>query len=440
MRRLSHLAAGLLLAAALVAAPAAEADNDPVHVGSLGLDGALFWKGEPIGADPVHSLPFAPSNTAAPRCGIEGHPCQRFAFDVVDPGASTLRIALDTPERNDAFEITVTAPDGTTRVLTNPNAYSVESFFPTPAVGTWQLSVAPYGAEDAPFRMRAKLEAVRYQPAPDAQGYLLPNLVVTRTWEFGFAAPVNPLNGPFLAPDDANPPLSAGGVEPVSCSPDETADDRVTRCLRYSFSLGNAGAGPFDLRWTADQTSTGHPVFQCLSKSDGTVEAHRAGSGSFHTTHGHWHYDDVVWHRLYSVGEDNTLQPAGTGKKIGYSPADQGIVRWEEFTQDRTGTSASAGNCVAGANRRLGLSRGWGDAYRYQRAGNYVDFNVHGDGEYVVHTIVDPGNVLRETDEGDNAFYTHIRVSGNRVEVLESGHGASPWDPAKRVITDWWRD
>jgi hypothetical protein len=262
--------------------------------------------------------------------------------------------------------------------------------------------------------------------------------VITRTWEFGFAAPVNPLNGPFLAPDDANPPLAAGPARPVSCSPDETLDDGVTRCLRYSFGLGNAGAGPFDVRWTADQLSDHHEVHQCLARADSTPTAHAAGSGSYHQTHAHWHYNDIVWHQLYRVGPGNELVEAGKGKKIGYSPADQGIVGWEAFSQDRPGTSASAGNCVAGSNRRLGLSRGWGDAYRYQRAGNYVDFGIGGDGDYVVRTIVDPLGNLRESDVTDNAFYTHIRVAGDEVQVLESGYGSSPWDPAKRVVTDWW--
>lgn len=33
-----------------------------------------------------------------------------------------------------------------------------------------------------------------------------------------------------------------------------------------------------------------------------------------------------------------------------------------------------------------------------------------------------------------------VLVTGNAVEVLESGYGQSPWDPAKTVVTDWWVD
>lgn len=431
------LLAGVL--AGVVASPIADAHTESVYIGEIGLGGTLFWQGTTVGADPYHTLPFVPSSAQVDRCAVPEHSCQIFDIDVADEGAFALRVGLDTPERNNNFEVAVESPTGQRTRLINPNAYSVEASIPDPEPGRWHIFVAPYSAENAPFRMRAKLETERYTPTPDDDGYLLPNLVVTRTWEFGFAAPVNPLNGPFLAPDDANPPLAAGPAQPVSCSPDEMVDDGVSRCLRYSFALGNAGNGPFDLRWTASETdSESHDVLQCLARGDGAVEASPAGSGSFHSTHGHWHYDDVVWHQLFTVGENHELTEAGRGKKIGYSPADQGIVRWNEFTQDRTGSSASAGNCAPGSNHRLGLSRGWGDAYRYQRAGNYVDFNIHGDGEYVVHTIVDPLGHLRETDAADNTFYTHIRVTGNAVEVLESGYGVSPWDPAKSVVTDWW--
>lgn len=416
----------------------AEAHPEAVYVGEMRLDSTLFWEHDAIDSNPVHALPFAPSNGNVDRCTLPEHTCTIYEFQVLDANAYALRVGFDTPERDDNFEIAVESPSGTRTRMINPNAYSVEGSIPRPEVGVWHIYVAPYSAEDAPYRMRAKLESKRYAPTPDANGYLLPNLVVTRTWEFGFAAPVNPLNGPFLAPDDANPPLAAGPIHPVSCSADETVDDGVTKCLRYSFGMGNAGDGAFDVRWIGDTTGTKHDVVQCVTKAGGAVEAHAAGTGSYHLTHGHWHYDDIIWHQLFKVGADHELIPAGKAKKIGYSPADEAIVQWDQFTQDRAGSSATAGNCLPGSNQRLGMSRGWGDSYRYQRAGNYVDFNVNGDGEFVVQTIVDPLGHLMETNKADNTFYTHIRVTGDQVVVLEKGYGQSPWDPAKVVVPDWW--
>ena len=92
-----------------------------------------------------------------------------------------------------------------------------ERFFEDPAPGRWHLELVPYSAEEAPFRLRFKLEAEPYVPAPNAAGELLPNLRVTRLWEFTFAAPLNPANGLF-PPDDINPPLSAAGVASAGAS------------------------------------------------------------------------------------------------------------------------------------------------------------------------------------------------------------------------------
>ena len=415
----------------------------PTHLGDLGLDDWLFWSDGRVEGSGAYSLPSAPAALADPLCAL-GQPCFEFTLGVTEtiPGAR-LRIAYDTSMRDDNFELTVIDPSGAETTRTNGNQYSLEVFFPNPATGLWTLRLVPYSAEDAPLRLRAKLESETYVPTPDADGRLLPNLRVIRMWEFGFVAPANPLNGLF-PPDDLNPPLSAAGVAPISCAADETLDDGATRCLRYSFGLANVGDGVFDIRWTGERTDVEtHDMFQCVERGDGATETRPAGSGEFHTTHGHWHYEDVVYHELFRVDratDPPTLVSTGNGKKLGYSPADQAMPEWHRFVQAASGTSGSAGNCAPGSNNRLGMSRGWGDAYRYQRPGNYVEFGTNGDGEYVVQTIADPLDHVLETDDGDNTAYAHLEVSGDEVTVLETGLGQSPWEPDREVWVDWWAE
>ena len=101
--------------------------------------------------------------------------------------------------------------------------------------------------------------------------------------------------------------------------------------------------------------------------------------------------------------------------------------------QSPSGTSGDAGNCYAASNQRLGLSRGWGDAYRWQRPGNYVEFGNNPDGWYVVRTTADPASHLLESNEKDNNGYAYVRVVGDDVNLIETGRGASPWDPHKVV-------
>jgi hypothetical protein len=413
----------------------ARADSATIDLGALHADDAVFWDDGYVASDPLYGVPAAPSPNGVDRCLVQSV-CFRFSLDVLDQ-AEALRVGFDTPMRDDNFEIIVTDPNGVATRATNPNSYSVELLFAHPATGRWSIRIAPYSAEQAPFRVRAKLESVHYRPTPDANGYLLPNLQVTRMWEFGFIAPANPLNGLF-PPDDTNPPLDIAGVRPVSCAADETVDDGSNRCLRYSFGLANVGDGVFDVRWMGGDRLSDHDMVQCLQRGDGTTEAHPAGTGSWHWTHGHWHYLDIIRIELDRVAAPGLLEPVGDGKKLGYSPADQGMPQWDRFVQAPAGTSGSAGNCRAGADNRLGMSAGWGDTYRYQRPGNYANFADAGDGEFVVRTIADPLDHVREADETDNVSYAHIRVAGVDVQLLEFGRGASPWDPNKVVIPDWW--
>jgi hypothetical protein len=423
----------LALLALLVALPGSAPAADLNVVGAVNLGERLFWYGGYVDGAVEHSLPV--SNVAAvDRCEQIG-PCFTFALDVLDAGAANLRIALDTPARDDGFQVNVLGPTGAVVAsMANGNQYNMESFIPTPAKGRYTIKVAPYSADYASFRMRAKLEATPYVPVA-TDGLLLPDLQVTRLWEFGFVAPANPLNGLF-PPDDSNPPLDVAGYHPLSCGVDEQINDEVSRCLRFSFGLANIGAGNFDVRFSSDRTGAQTKNYQCVQHADGTVTARAAGTSYFHQTHGHYHFNDIITHALYKVSNRSTgaMTLAGRGQKLGYSPADQSIPRWTVFDQAKSGTGGSAGNCKTDIDNRLGLSRGWGDAYRYQRPGNFVDFNTNGDGYYVVRTTADPVNVVQESNNANNSSYAYIRVEGDHVDVIETGHGLSPWDVNKEVL------
>jgi hypothetical protein len=424
----------VILLAFSLTVPAGAAQSAPVHVGVLGLDDAVWWEGGQVGFSPTHSTPFA-ALPVPDRCA-QLDPCFSYALDVTATSPSArLRVGLDTPARDDGFEMTVVPPTGAPVSKQNSNAYSMEVFINTPPVGTYLITVAPFSAEHASFRMRAKVEPAPWSPA--TAGDLLPNLRVTRLWEFGFAAPANPGNGLF-PPDDVNPPLSVLGIAPMSCAVDEQLgfDNQPSqRCLRYSFGLANAGEGNFDIRYNTDRTGTEQDMFQCIPNSNPAVppRAKAAGKGAWHQTHGHFHYKDIIFHDVWRITDTTTWarEQIGTGKKIGYSPADQGIADWHTFTQMAAGTGGSAGNCVPDKTSRLGMSVGWGDAYRYQRPGNFVDFGAGGDGYFVVHTVADPMHVVDESNEGDNTAYAYLRIFGTQVDVIESGIGEGPWDAGK---------
>jgi hypothetical protein len=436
MRRAKCALLLLCLGATTMSPVASRAVEAVPLVGSLHAGDAAFWSGGAVDGALAHSVKGVPSNANVDRCATTGS-CFTFGLELLDTGAD-VRIALDTPYRDDGFEISVFAPGGAlAKKFSNNNAFTTEAFITAPAPGLWTIKVAPVSADYASFRMRAKLEAAPYAPVADADGLLLPDMRVTRLWEFGFVAPANPANGAF-PPDYVNPPLDVLGEHPLSCGLDEMQQDGVSRCLRFSFGLANVGEGYFDVRFPSDNSGALHQNYQCVQRADGaTPLKHTAGFSYYHTNHEHYHFKDIIAHQLMKVTDRATgaMVPAGKGEKLGYSPADQGIPEWRTFGAAPSGTSGTGGNCDPADTQRLGLSRGWGDAYRYQRPGNYVDFNTNSDGYYVVQTTVDPTHTLIEARTDNNTSYAYLHIVGDHVDELESGVGKSPWDPA-RVVFD----
>lgn len=425
MRKSSVVAAALAVLTLGLQGPAGAGPSQVV--GKLTAGKFVFWNGGKVGAlsDRAVGLPA----TVSESCHEPG-PCFEYKLRIAGKGAR-LRVAIDVPQRRDSYKLVVTDPHGVATEELNFNAFNAEVFVPEPAAGLWTIMVAPQTAEYSTFRLRAKLESTPYSPSKSKKVWA-PNLMVPRLWEFGFVAPVTGLAG--FSFDDANPPVQAAGHHLHSCTGDEIAEG-AHRCLRFSFQLANAGDGNFDVRFDTSGNPQEGKMVQCVERPGRSPMAHEAGEFWFHAMHGHYHYQDVVVHQLYRVTDrkKGTLVRAGLGEKVGYHPADQSFAEWSKFVQAPAGTSGSAGNCYAESNNRIGLSNGWGDAYRWQRPGNFVEFGDNPDGWYVVRTVADPTRHVMETDESDNTGYAYLRVLGDSVQLLETGQGRDPWDPHKIV-------
>jgi hypothetical protein len=425
----------VLLALAL-AAPASAADlvhDVPDAPLPVALGGAQFWK----------AGTFDEGDSAA------------FALDVA-PGGKRLRVAYDTPSREDSFTLELVDPAGeTVATEVGSNVFNAELLHAAPegetlAPGRWTVRVLAAGANRASVRLRAKLEEAVPKPGGPRHP-LLPNLKAVPPYEFGFVAPANPLNGAY-PPDTVNPPLSVAGQEPLSCAADEMAPAaaggaEAKVCLRLTTGPINVGEGPFVKRFhfaeelaggaVDPQTLRGKAV-QVVYYSDGTTETRPAGTYSFHTTHAHFHDDGILTYELFAV-RGTELVPAGKGTKSGFCPADQLMGEWRRFSQQAPGVfgegDTSTGSCMSPTDGQLALTTGWGDVYRWQRPGQYVEFDGNGDGYYVVRTTVDKHDTTLETVEDDNSAYALIRVRGTQVELVERGQGESPFDPHKVVFT-----
>ena len=424
----------VLVALGALALPAVARAAGPQPVAWLTRNGSVFWNGGYV------------ENANVPRlggsdlCGTGG-PCFTYLVGVAEPGWR-LRVAIDIPARDDSFDVELFDPGGAeVTTASASNQFNAEAFVAHPAIGSWTVRVVPRGATYTSFRMRAKLEGAPPR-LPTKRTALLPDLRAVPPYEFGFVAPANPFNA-LYPPDTINPPLEVAGVHPLSCAADEAAEDQVSRCLRLTSGPMNWGAGPFDVHFDfAGDNAAGRPqtAWQVIHWSDGSTTTRPAGTYSFHKTHAHFHYDGILTYELLRVADPvhGGLTPAGAGHKSGFCPADQLFGQWTKFVQAEQDTfdkgDSTSGNCFSFSNGELGLSTGWGDIYRWQRPGQYVDFASNGDGYYVVRSTVDKQNNLLETNETNNTSYAFIHVVGENVDIVERGLGTDPWDRTKTVV------
>lgn len=418
--------------------------------GVLERDEAWFWDGETLDGQ----VPSAALCDTIERCPV-------YTLTLAEGGVR-LRVGIDTPERTDTFVVDVIDPDGNVAGSdSTSNQFNSEVLVEQPVAGDWTVRVRPDNVSAASFRLRAKLETVRPEDLAN-QGerhVLLPNLRTVPPYEFTFVAPANPLNG-LYPPDTVNPPLEVAGIAPLSCTADEMAPVELggggaVRCLRFTSGPINLGPGIYDMRFSLledaiagnaylnpqealSRTVVG-PKLQALHYSDGSVEFVPAGTYSFHPIHFHFHDDYVLSFELYAVTDParGGLQRVGVGSKSGFCPADQLFGDWSAFMQgyETPGGDTPLDSCFSPSNGVIGLSVGWGDVYRWQRPGMYVEFGGQPNGRYVVRSIVDAENRALETNDGDNLSYAYIEVQGDTIQLLERGWGRDPWDPDKVVFS-----
>jgi len=417
--------------------------------GILELDEGWFWDGETLdGNVPDASLCDAMA------------PCPAYSL-AVPPGGKRLRVGIGTAERTDTFVVEVIDPHGhSAGSADNSNQFNSEVWVLNPEAGPWTLRVRPNGVSRASYRLRAKVES-QLPEEMIVQGprqALLPNLRTVPPYELGFVAPANPLNGVY-PPDSVNPPLAVGGVAPLSCTADEMAPVELgggaaVRCLRFTSGPINLGPGPYDMRFSLLEDAIAGNAFlnpeeamsrivvgpkqQAIHYNDGSIEFLPAGTYSFHPVHTHFHDDYVLRFELYAVTDParGSLQQVGKGTKSGFCPADQLFGNFYEFNQapEKPGGDTVQG-CASASAGVLALSIGWGDVYRWQRPGMYVEFGGQANGLYLIRSIIDgDGNVL-ETNDSDNVSYAYIEVQGDDIRILERGWGTDPWTADKVVFT-----
>ena len=303
-------------------------------------------------------------------CDVAG-PCFEYPLTLAASGAR-LRVAIDTPSREDTFLDRGPRPDGTVvSSTTNSNQFNAEAFLADPAPGRYAVRVVPQSVEDASFRMRAKLE--RSLPAvPDGPGRDAPEPPGRAALRVRLRRPGHARTA-RTRPMPPTPRLG-GGHDLYSCTQDEAAPvaaggSGAVDCLRLTSGPMNVGPGPFDMRFTfiedmADGTAEPAflrgPIFQTIHFSDGSEET--SGSRQLHLPHDpralprreHPHLRGI---RRDSIRDGRRWRSSAPARSRGSAPPTSSSATGSPSTRPSEATSAKATRRPATAStRRTGSS------------------------------------------------------------------------------------
>src|SRR5215217_7288330 len=233
--------------------------------------------------------------------------------------------------------------------------------------------------------------------------------------------------------------LTVPASKPAGAATDQLPDlamDKLTsiqiqntngrRLLRFDTRIVNIGAGAFEARGSRPDTSTTTMgVNQRIFDDAGgardvptTAEMYYAGDG-----HNHWHVRNLERYTLTRL--DNGVK-VGTGAKEGFCFYDNyrfGSTVGPFYTRT---TSPPACGTSSDLQVVMGLSRGWGDVYRWSTVGQYIDVTNLTSGRYRLEATADLDNWFQETNETNNSTWANVQLKGGKVSVLSYGPSAQP--------------
>jgi hypothetical protein len=224
-----------------------------------------------------------------------------------------------------------------------------------------------------------------------------------------------------VGPDEPDQPSGAAMLPDLWSSPPfelriEQLDDRAV--LRFTSEINNAGPGPFLVTGNArDGGFTQHVAHESGGTSTTALDVGIVWGGD---THYHWHIEDVA--RYWIERADQAPMGDAGDNKVGFCFFD-GVDR-------QTGLDSAPPEAVhpsEGCGDRLdpsitmGLSVGWGDQYRYDLEGQFIDIEDLPSGQYVLKAEVDPDGRFAEIDRTNNIASTPFTLivdeSGGRTLI-----------------------
>ena len=229
-----------------------------------------------------------------------------------------------------------------------------------------------------------------------------------------------------------------------SCYQSEVDEEDAKTCLRFDQIFANVGDGPLELRFAVPSGTTPAAVTavqrRYSSDPNAAPQDDTVGAVEFHAVHGHYHFSSFGISRLWSVdGSKNKVKVIRehkqtrmfesavqrSGRKVSFCLADIEIDFWGE--KGDAPRKHNAPDCLFPSSSDgttdtfvQGISNGWADVYDWYLPDQYMEVTGVPDGVYLLDTIADPDNLLREENESNNCGGIYLRLSGMGTATLSA--------------------
>lgn len=198
----------------------------------------------------------------------------------------------------------------------------------------------------------------------------------------------------------------------------EVADG--ARRLRFTSIIANTGVGPIEtnpdglLPCPPGERHASQVLYHDEDddgrydrSTDTTTTSRPAGCMLDHEGHSHWHFDAAA---KYTLVEPRGGSPVAAADKVSFCWRDNREVPAEADPRPEQ----RYGDCTYDTVQ--GITPGWADVYSEQLDDQHLDLPTDlADGVYCLWNEADPLDLLRETDDTDNAAVTAIEITGTDV-------------------------
>jgi hypothetical protein len=197
------------------------------------------------------------------------------------------------------------------------------------------------------------------------------------------------------------------------------------RRLRYSATIVNVGAGPFELHGQRPDTTTDMTVTQRIFDDAGGYRDVATGAAMYFAGgdgHNHWHTRDL---EVAELDRLDNAQQVGTLAKHGFCFSDNVAYLLGLPGAPPSRTYLNCGTDPLLLAVTMGLSVGWGDLYSYGATDQWIDITSLSAGRYRLLSSVNTGLGFVESNTSNDGTWVDLQIRNHgSIRVLGYGPNA----------------